>query len=189
MARRSPFVFGLVLARRARTAFVNAPRAVLEWVRARLVLIILVAVPISSFVIVGVFDPAWVYSFFFGEFGENGKVEAKKFRILEFIGVGMGGVLLIIGATIAHRRAVAMEKAAKAQAKAAKAQVKANEGAEDGLRQERLKNAIEHLGHKSDSVRMGGAYELFHLAQDTEYLRQTVMDILCAHIRRTTSKA
>ena len=35
-------------------------------------------------------------------------------------------------------------------------------------RQDRLKNAIEHLGHESDSVRLGGAYELFHLAEDTE---------------------
>jgi len=50
------------------------------------------------------------------------------------------------------------------------------------------KNAIEHLGHASDSVRLGGAYELFHLAQDTKDLRQTVLDILCAHIRQTTGE-
>ena len=37
-------------------------------------------------------------------------------------------------------------------------------------------------------MRLGGAYELFHLAQDTENLRQTVMDILCAHIRQTTGE-
>ena len=122
------------------------------------------------FVIVGVFDPAWVHRFFFGEVKD-----AEKSRILELIGVGMGGVLLAIGATIANRRAVAMEVT--------------NRGAEDGLRQERLKNAIEHLGHESDSVRLGGAYELFHLARDTEDLCQTVLDILCAHIRRTTGEA
>ncbi len=105
----------------------------------------------------------------------------KKFRVLEYLGVGMGGVLLAIGAVIANRRAVAMEKAANAQAAA-------NQGAEDGRRQERLKNAIEHLGHESDSVRLGGAYELFHLAQNTEDMRQTALDILCAHIRRTTGE-
>ena len=38
-------------------------------------------------------------------------------------------------------------------------------------------------------MRLGGAYELFHLAQDTEELRQTVLDILCAHIRQTTDTA
>ena len=123
--------------------------------------------------------PTWAYRLFGVE---------EKFQILEFVGVAMGGMLLAVGAAIAHRRAKAMERAAKAQAEAAKAHAEANKGAEDGRRQERLKNAIEHLGHDSDSVRLGGAYELFHLAKDTENLRQTVLDILCAHIRRTTGK-
>ena len=82
-----------------------------------------------------------------------------------------------------------MENAANAQAKATEEQAKANQNTERGQRQERLKNAIEHLGHDSDSVRLGGAYELFHLAQDNKDLCQTVMDILCAHIRRTTGEA
>ena len=163
----------------------NVPRAILEWARESPVLAILVALLIGLivvFLIVGVFDPAWIRRFFGVETGTG------KFRILEFIGVGMGGVLLAIGATIAHRRARAMEDAANAQAKAVAQQTVANEGAEDGRRQERLKNAIEHLGHESDSARMAGAYELFHLARDTEDLRQTAMDILCAHIRRTTGE-
>ena len=108
--------------------------------------------------------------------------ENEKNKILTFLGIGMGGILLALQAVIANRRAKAMEDAANAQAEA-------NRNTERGQRQERLKNAIEHLGHNSDSVRLGGAYELFHLAQDTEDLRQTVMDILCAHIRRTTSKS
>ena len=105
----------------------------------------------------------------------------KKNETLTFLGIGMGGILLALQAVIANRRAKAMENAANAQAEA-------NRNTERGQRQERLKNAIEHLGHNSDSVRLGGAYELFHLAQDTEDLRQTVMDILCAHIRRTTGE-
>ena len=48
-----------------------------------------------------------------------------------------------------------------------------------------MKNAIEHLGHASESVHLGGAYELFHLAEETKELRRTVCDILCAHIRRS----
>ena len=140
-----------------------------------LAVFVVVGIFTPGFVVVGVFDPAWVYAFF----GVQGGTE--KFRILEFVGVGMGGVLLAIGATIANRRAVAMEETAKQQAAA-------NRGAEDGRRQERLKNAIEHLGHESDSVRLGGAYELFHLARDSGELRQTAMDILCAHIRRTTGE-
>ena len=124
----------------------------------------------------------------------------------------MGGILLTLQAWISYKRARAMEDTAKAQAKATVEQAKANQNTEKGLRQERLKNAIEHLGNDSDSVRLGGAYELFHLAQDTKEealqrmyssgsadershlaqntpdLRQTILDILCAHIRRTTGE-
>ena len=167
------------------TALKSIPRLV----RGR-ILLVLVALLIGLLVVflaVGGFDdPTWADRFF---------GPAEKFRVLEFLGVAMGGVLLAIGAVIAHKRAVALEDAAKAQARAAEAQAgaataqaEANKGAEDGRRQERLKNAIEHLGHASDSVRLGGVYELFHLAKDTEDLRQTVLDILCAYIRRTTGE-
>ena len=113
---------------------------------------------------------------------------SQKSEVLKFLGIGMGGLLLALQALASHKRAKAMEEAAKAQAEATGEQAKANQNAEKGQRQERLKNAIEHLGHQSVSVRLGGAYELFHLAQDTEDLRQTVLDILCAHIRRTTGE-
>ena len=113
---------------------------------------------------------------------------SQKSEALKFLGIGMGGLLLALQALASHKRAKAMEEAANAQAEATKHQAAANQNIEQGQRQERLKNAIEHLGHQSDSVRLGGAYELFHLAQDTEDLRQTVLDILCAHIRRTTGE-
>ena len=106
---------------------------------------------------------------------------SEKSEILKFLGIGMGGVLLALQALASHKRASAMEDSAKAKAKEI-------ETTEQGQQQERLKNAIEHLGHQSVSVRMGGAYELFHLAQDTQELRKTVLDILCDHIRRTTGE-
>ena len=132
-----------------------------------------------------------------------------KNRILTFLGLGIGGILVVMQVVIARedvaalREAVAVQakaanvqaKAAKAQAKAAKAQAKAaeeqaraNHNTEQGHRQERLKNAVEHLGHVSDSVRLGGAYELIHLAIDTKNLRWTIWEMLCDHIRLTTSK-
>ena len=115
----------------------------------------------------------------------------QKNETLKFLGISMGGILIAMQALMSYKRAKAMEETANAQVKATEEQAKANENTERGQRQERLKNAIEHLGHKSDSVRLGGAYELFHLAKDTlkeapEDLRQTVLDILCAHIRQTT---
>ncbi len=113
----------------------------------------------------------------------------KKNEILKFLGIGIGGVLFILQVMIANRRATALEETARTQAKATEEQAKANQNTEQGQRQERLKNAIEHLGHDKDSVRLGGAYELFHLAEDTKELRQTILDILCAHIRRTTRQS
>lgn len=137
---------------------------------------------LGCFLVVAIGEPDAV-KYFEELLGVAGKNDA-----LTFLGIGMGGVLLALQALIAHRRAKAMESAARAQADAARAQAMANEHIEQGQRQERLKNAIEHLGHSSDSVRLGGAFELFHLAEDTPTLRQTVLDILCAHIRRTTNE-
>ena len=112
----------------------------------------------------------------------------EKNEILTLLGIGMGGVLIGLQVLAAYKRAVAMEDAANAHAAAAAELAAANRHTEWGQRQERLKTAVEHLGHRSDSVRMGGAYELFHLAQDTEHLRQTVLDILCGHIRWITGQ-
>ena len=100
---------------------------------------------------------------------------SSKSEVLKFIGIGMGGVLIALQALMSYKRAKAMEDTVS--------------NTERGLRQERMKNAIEHLGHGKDSVRLGGAYELCHLAKDTPELCQTVLDILCAHIRQTTGES
>ena len=117
---------------------------------------------------------------------QNGE---PKYEALKFLGIGMGGVLVALQALMSYKRAKAMEDTAESQAKATEEQAKANQHTEEGQRQDRLKNAIEHLGHDKESVRLGGAYELFHLAKDTGDLRQTVLDILCAHIRQTTGES
>ena len=103
-----------------------------------------------------------------------GLSESEKNKILTFLGLGIGGILVV------------MEVAALSGA--VNEQAKANQNTEQGQMQERLKNAIEHLGHASDSVRLGGAYELIHLAIDTKNLRWTIWEMLCDHIRLTTSK-
>ena len=98
--------------------------------------------------------------------------EGGKYAVLKTIGFCITGVLLVWQAWATNKRAKVTEKNAKS--------------AVAGRQEERLKNAIEHLGHESASVCISGAYELFHLAKDTEDLRRTVLDILCAHIRQTT---
>ena len=127
---------------------------------------------------------------------------SEKMEISTRLGVVVAGVILIWQVVISNKRAEAMYETAKAQvktseaqvraseaqAKASEAQVEANKSTEKELRQDRFKNAIEHLGNDSESVRMGGAYELFHLAQDNVELRQDVLNILCAHVRSMTSR-
>ena len=164
-----------------------------------LLLVVFVVVMISE-------NPRWIFDLLgLSRAGGPETVAGNsKYEVLKFIGISMGGVLIALQALIANKRANAMEQTAKAQADASQAQAdaakaqagateeqaKANWHTEQGQRQERLKNAIEHLGHESSaSVRLGGAYELFHLAQDTKELRQTVLDILCAHIRRATDES
>ena len=122
---------------------------------------------LATFVLVMVSDSAEGYvSPLFG-------LDAKN-ETLKFLGIGLGGVLLALQALMSYRRAKALEDTVR--------------NTEQGQRQERLKNAIEHLGHDKDSVRLGGAYELFHLAEETKEWRQTILDILCAHIRQTTGE-
>ncbi len=96
----------------------------------------------------------------------------KKYEALKLLGIG--GLLLALQALMSYKHAKEMRDNI--------------ETTERG--QQRLKNAIEYLGNDRDSVRLGGAYELFHLAEDDEDLgqRQTVLDILCAHIRRTVGE-
>ena len=147
-------------------------------------LIGLLVVLVVVFAVVMIPDcPKWIFNLL----GIAG-TEEPKYEALKFLGIGMGGVLVALQALMSYKRAKAMEQTAEAQADAARAQADAVSKTEQGQRQDRLKNAIEHLGHESDSVRLGGAYELSHLAEDTEDLRQTVLDILCAHIRRTTGE-
>ena len=50
---------------------------------------------------------------------------SKKNEILTYLGISMGGVVLVLQAVIANRRAKAMEKQAKAQADAVEVQVEA----------------------------------------------------------------
>ena len=136
---------------------------------------------LAVLLIIAVYVMFWEGKYISELLGVSNK-EAPKNEVLKIIGILMGGILVAWQAWASHRRAKTMEKSVEAQADAVSK-------TEDGLRQERLKNAIEHLGHEKDSVRLGGAYELFHLAEDNKELRQTVLDILCAHIRWTTGES
>lgn len=119
----------------------------------------------------------------------------QKSESLKFLGVAATGLLVALNAVMYYKRAGALEGIVRAladtageQARATAEQTRAGRDAELGRRHKRLHDGVEHLGHESVAVRVGGAFELFHLATDTETLRQPVMDILCSHIRRTTEE-
>ncbi|MDE3001177.1 MAG: pentapeptide repeat-containing protein [Gemmatimonadota bacterium] len=152
------------------------------------VLIALLVLALGVFVSF-LFIPGAAYSIS-SALGVNQKADA-----LEYLGIGAAGVLVALHALMSYKRARQMEAVASAQANAAVEQARAtaeqarsSRDAEQGRRHLRLHNGVEHLGHESAAVRLGGAYELFHLAEDTESLRQPVLDILCSHIRRTTGQ-
>ena len=113
----------------------------------------------------------WIYD----RLGVTGKTEAVK-----MLGFAIAGVVAFWGVIAANRRAEAMAKSAKADTESAKA-------AEAGNSQQAFKDGVEHLGSDKFSVCQGGAHALFHLALKDEGLRASIADVLCGHIRETTS--
>ena len=101
-----------------------------------------------------------------------------KHDVLTAIGWGIAGAISLLALFYTGKRADALNATAEAQ-------MLTVQNAEARLTQERLKNAIDHLGSEKVSVRMGGAYEIFLLAKenmsDKDFV-QNLLDILCAHI-------
>ena len=102
-------------------------------------------------------------------------------ELAKFVAYLIGGGLLLWQVWASSQRAKAAEETAKAMQKTANSTEKGNIA-------ERFKNAIEHLGHESTSVRMGGIYALHHIAQDEKEYRERILEILCGHIRDTTTQ-
>ena len=99
----------------------------------------------------------------------------------KFVAYLLGGGLLLWQVRASSQRAKAAEDTATAMQKTADLTEKGNIA-------ERFKNAIEHLGHTSPSIRLGGIYALHHIAIDEDDYCKRVFQILCAHIRETTTQ-
>ena len=99
----------------------------------------------------------------------------------KFIAYLTGGGFLLWQVLASSQRAKAAEETAKAMQQTANS-------TETGNIAERFKNAIEHLGNTSPSIRLGGIYALHHIARDEDDYRKRVFEILCAHIRETTTQ-
>jgi len=91
-----------------------------------------------------------------------------KEAVINRLSIALAGLLSAWAIWSAYRRAEAMQKQALAT--------------ENRLVQERFRDAVQHLGHETESVRLGGAYALFRLALEEEAFRKQIAEMLCAHI-------
>ena len=57
----------------------------------------------------------------------------------------------------------------------------------ESIVQKTFSDAINHLGHESESVILGGIHSLLDLAKKNSDYRPRVFNILCAHIKTTTA--
>ena len=93
-------------------------------------------------------------------------IENEARRTLAYI---LGGILAIIGITLAHRRIRALERQVLV--------------AQEGQITERFTRAIEQLGSDKMEVRLGGIYALERIANDSDKDYWPIMETLTAYVR------
>lgn len=100
--------------------------------------------------------------------------ETQKPEVIKFIGWGMSGLLAAIVALALNRRADEMAKT--------------NELTQEGHVNERFKSAVESLANANPSARIASFYQFYYLAKNNrdKDMVQNILDILCAHLQRTT---
>lgn len=92
----------------------------------------------------------------------------------------IGGIGVLLGLYIAHKRAVITEKSVDNQSKQF-------EHAQKSQIDERFKNAVEHLGSDKEAIILGGVVELHQIAQvNEETYGKVVFNILTSYVRSQT---
>ena len=90
---------------------------------------------------------------------------------------------------INHRRTIALEDQLKTQREQLKDQRESDRRRDQ---QQLYTTNVQHLGHSSESVKIGGIFGLERLAKESKHSDELwasrVSEILCAHIRITTTK-
>ena len=134
---------------------------------------------VSMFIVfIGVMAFECVYKTVGGWLGTGGEIKEGKTKTLQFIGLGMGGILAAIGAVAINRRASAQEKNVETQ-------IENNKLIEKGHTHERFKSATENLGSRDVGTRIASFYLFYYLAKDSEddNVKRNTFDILCVHLR------
>lgn len=92
----------------------------------------------------------------------------------------IGGIGVLLGLYIAHKRAMITEKTVENQSKQL-------EHAQKSQIDERFKNAVEHLGSDKEAIILGGVVELHQIAQEnSKTYGEVVFNILTSFIRSQT---
>ena len=99
-----------------------------------------------------------------------------KYETLKFIGLGMSGMIVTIGAIAINRRATA--------------QIENNKLIEKGHIDERFKSAIENLKDDDPVIRISAFHQFYYLAKHNNVadFRKNIFDVLCAYLRHKFSK-
>jgi len=100
-------------------------------------------------------------------------IENEARKTLAYI---LGGVLAIVGITLAHRRIRALER----QVQVGQEQLQV---AQEGQITERFTRAIEQLGSQEMAIRLGGIYALERIANDSDKDYWPIIETLTAYVR------
>ena len=114
---------------------------------------------------------------------------------LQAVGYVITVAIAIRAIYVANRRAMAMEDSAKAGHETARAGHETAKAGHENARvghdaneQKTYNDAVANLGNEKPSVRLGGIYGLFDLAQSKRQRSRNITEILCAHLRETTQR-
>ncbi len=146
------------------------------WIKENISILLSCGIAFLFFLFILVMYSSHVACIFMNSTGITDKPE-----LLEFIGWGMGGFIATLGAVGLLRRAAEFSEQ--------------NKLTEKGHIHERFKAATEHLSNvESASGRIASFYEFYRLAEITakmpeeKGLKETIFDLLCAHLRQTTKR-
>ena len=103
------------------------------------------------------------------------EVGTSKYETLKFIGLGMSGMIVTIGAIAINRRATA--------------EAENNKLIEKGHIDERFRSAIENLKDDDPVIRISAFHQFYYLAKhsDVADFRKNIFDVLCAYLRHKFS--
>ncbi|WP_181774644.1 pentapeptide repeat-containing protein [Amycolatopsis pittospori] len=99
-------------------------------------------------------------------------------------GIAGGAIVALYALWLNDRRRRVEERRQETERQRQELELRRADQDRDRISDERFAKAVELLGHDADQVRVGALHALAGLARGREIYRQTVLDILCAYLRR-----